>query len=113
MALETLQADMMQQLAMVMSMKNFDPIAMIKTDLFPDCLQNFTPQQCRAVCEALSTSTYANFVNKKGLLGGYTTLHWMCIKNEYDLIEYLLKKCNADVNSEASLGESSLFICIK
>lgn len=114
MALDTsLQADMMQQLAIMMSMKSFDPITAIKTDFFPDCLQTFTSQHCKAVCEALSTPTYASYVNKKGMMGGYTTLHWMCIKNEYDLIEYLLTKCNADVNCAANLGESSLFICIK
>lgn len=107
------QAEKMQQLALMMGVKNFDPTVLIKTEFFPDCLQNLTAQQCRVVCEALSSPTYASCVNKKGLMGGYTALHWMCIKNEYDLIEYLLVNCDADVNSTASLGESSLFICIK
>lgn len=114
MALETgNQAERMQQLALMMGVKNFDPTVLIKTEFFPDCLHNLSSQQCRAVCEALSSPANASYVNKKGSVGGYTALHWMCIKNELDLIEHLLTKCGADINSTASLGESSLFICIK
>ncbi|CAF0868772.1 unnamed protein product [Brachionus calyciflorus] len=109
----TNQIDKMQQLAVIMSAKNFDASALIQTEFFPDCLQNLNTQQCKSVCEALAEPNYSSFVNKKGPLGGYTPLHWMCIKNEYDLIEMLLVKCKADINSCANLGESPLFICIK
>jgi hypothetical protein len=35
------------------------------------------------------------------------------MKNELDLIELLITKCNADVNQKADLGESPLLIAIK
>ena len=35
------------------------------------------------------------------------------IKNEYELIELLVRECNADINARANIGETPLFICIK
>ena len=35
------------------------------------------------------------------------------MKNELELIEILITKCNADVNQKANLGESPLLICVK
>ena len=37
----------------------------------------------------------------------------MCIKNEIELIEFLLTKCKADINAKATQGETPLFVCIK
>lgn len=82
------------------------------TDQFPDVLQHYPPDQCRAILTLLKDTNNSSLVNKKGPLG-YTALHWMCIKNEYELIELLVRECNADVNARANIGETPLFICIK
>ena len=37
----------------------------------------------------------------------------MCIKNEIELIEFLITKCKADINAKATQGETPLFVCIK
>lgn len=93
--------------------QQFNPSTVIQTDFFPDVLQHLTTEQCKAICDALSQANNLSLVNKKGPLGGYTALHWMCIKNELELAEFLLDNCRADVNCVANLGETPLFICIK
>lgn len=80
---------------------------------FPDILQHLPSDQCKMMFEMIAETNNMAIVNKPGPLGGYTALHWMCIKNEVDLIEFLINKCKADVNCKANLGEPPLFICIK
>ncbi len=90
-----------------------NPSAILYTDQFPDMLQYCSTENSKNLFEILSEANNLSLVNKKGTLGGYTALHWMCIKNELDLIEFLILKCKADVNFKANLGETPLFICIK
>ena len=90
-----------------------NPFNILQTDQFPDILQHFPPEQCKSVLSLLKDTNNSSIVNKKGPLGGYTALHWMCIKNEYELIELLVRECNADINARANIGETPLFICIK
>ena len=90
-------------------------VCILCSEQFPDVLQNYTTENSRLLLNALyeTASGNAALINKKGPLGGYTALHWMCIKNELELIELLLVKCKADVNCKANLGETPLLICIK
>ena len=77
---------------------------------FPDILQFLPNEEMKKQCEL-----YANndeMINKKGLLG-YSALHWACIRNDLDLIKYLVIDCKAYVDIKGNLGESPLFICIK
>ena len=90
-----------------------NPLAMIQSDQFPDILQHFPAQECKSVLSLLKNTNNSSLVNKRGPLGGYTALHWMCIKNECELVEFLVKECNADINAKANVGETPLFISIK
>lgn len=111
------QSSLMPQLIPMMlnsnSNLNQNAANLLQSEYFPDVLQHMSSDQCQTILDLLTQSTYSHLINKQGPLGGYTPLHWMCIKNEYDLIKFLIVKCNADVNFKANLGESPLFICIK
>ena len=96
----------------VMAAAQINAFSILQTDQFPDVLQHYPTDQCRAILTLLKDTNNSSLVNKKGPLG-YTALHWMCIKNEYELIELLVRECNADVNARANIGETPLFICIK
>ena len=108
-------SDLLQQIALnpLTLVSTMNQSSILYTEQFPDALQNLSTEQCRAICTALAETNNASLVNKRGQLGGYTALAWMCIKNELELIEFLITKCKADVNTKANLGESPLFICIK
>ena len=108
-------SDLQQQIALnpFTLVSTMNQSCILYTEQFPDALQNLSTEQCRAICTALAETNNASLVNKRGQLGGYTALAWMCIKNELELIEFLITKCKADVNTKANLGESPLFICIK
>ena len=102
-----------QQLLGDMSALTSNPLMnILYSDEFPDVLQNYTSEKCKELLDLLIDCPN-NLINKKGPLGGYTPLHWMAIKNELSLIEFLVTKCKADINSVANLGETSLLICIK
>lgn len=98
------------QMAMTPSM---NPVSVLNSEQFPDILQHMSTEHCKTLFATLAEMNNPTLVNKKGPMGGYSALAWMCIKNEIELIEFLLVKCKADVNSKATLGETPLFICIK
>ena len=56
--------------------------SILYTEQFPDALQNLSTEQCRAICTALAETNNASLVNKRGQLGGYTALAWMCINKQ-------------------------------
>ena len=88
-------------------------IDILNSDQYPDILQHFSAENCRKLFELIKESNNFSLANKKGRQGGYTPLHWMAIKNEVDLAEYLITECKADVNSRGDLGETSILIAIK
>ena len=90
-----------------------NPLSILNSELFPDLLQHYSTENSRLLFLALAELNNPGLVNKKGAHGGYSALAWMCIKNELELIEFLITKCKADVNTKATLGETPLFICIK
>jgi hypothetical protein len=96
-----------------MSTNFMNPNSILLSDQFPDILQHYSTENCRLILNVLAELNNPAIVNKKGALGGYSALAWMCIKNEIELIDFLIKKCKADVNTKANLGETPLFICIK
>jgi ankyrin repeat protein len=85
----------------------------LELDNFPDILNNQSYDQAKLTFEILYKTNNFSLINKHGSKGGFTALHWMCIKNEYDLIEYLIEKFNVDVNTKADMGETPLLICIR
>ncbi len=89
------------------------PLSLINSEHFPDLLHHYSTENSRLLFSTLAELNNPSLVNKKGTQGGYTALAWMCIKNEIELIEFLISKCKADVNTKANLGETPLFICIK
>jgi hypothetical protein len=113
------QQQQMDQIPMMMSMLSSPEAfashqkALVQSEHFPDILQYVTNDQARMLIETLAQVNNPSITNKQGASRGYTTLHWICVRNEVDLIELLLKKCRAEVNVAASLGESPLFVCIK
>jgi hypothetical protein len=94
-------------------MSTINQSAILESNNFPDIIQHFTHEQCKIIIDLLKIDKNKEFVNKRGPLGGYTILHWLCIKNEHDLIETLIIDTKPDVNLQANAGESPLFICIK
>ncbi len=92
---------------------NTNPYTMTQLDQFPDILQNYSTEQSKMIFDFLIQSNNASLIGKSGALGGYTALHWMCIKNEYDMIEYLIEKFKVDINCKANMGETPLLIAIK
>lgn len=84
----------------------------LSSDQFPDILQTYSTEKCLLLLNLL-VDCPSNIINKKGPLGGYSALHWMAIKNEVDLIEFLITKCKAEIDCVANLGETPLLICIK
>jgi ankyrin repeat protein len=78
---------------------------------FPDILQFLPAEEIRKQIETYSQND--EMINKKGQLGGYTALHWACIRNEFNLIKYLIIECKANIDVKANLGETPLFICVK
>lgn len=99
--------------AAMLATYEFNPKSMLESEQFPDILNHLSTEQIRMLFELLAQPVYSHLVNKKGPLGGYTALHWMAIKNELELIEFLVTRCRADVNCQANLGETPLLICIK
>lgn len=91
----------------------FNPKSILESEQFPDVLNYLNSEQTKSIFELLTQANYSHLASKKGPLGGYTALHWMAIKNDLELIEYLVGKCRADVNCQANLGETPLLICIK
>lgn len=93
----------------------FNPKSILESEQFPDILNYLNTEQIQTIFNVLAQQPAANshLTNKKGPLGGYTALHWMAIKNELDLLKFLVVECRADVNSKANLGETPLLICIK
>lgn len=93
----------------------FNPKSILESEQFPDILNYLNTEQIQTIFNVLAQQPTANshLTNKKGPLGGYTALHWMAIKNELDLLKFLVVECRADVNSKANLGETPLLICIK
>ena len=87
-------------------------MSILYSEQFPDVLQNYSSENCKPLIELLIDCP-SNLINKKGPLGGYTILHWMAIKNEYEHIEFLVTKCKAEIDCVANLGETPLLICIK
>jgi ankyrin repeat protein len=92
---------------------NTNPYTMMQLEQFPDILQNYSTEQSKMLFDILIQSNNLTLISKSGALGGYTALHWMCIKNEYELIEYLIEKFKVDINCKASMGETPLLIAIK
>ncbi len=90
----------------------FNP-ALVVVELFPDILQHYNSDQCRVMIEHLYRERNFVALNRAGPLGGYTALHWMCIKNEIYLMDYLITTCASDVNARATLAETPIFICVK
>jgi hypothetical protein len=113
------QQQQMDQIPMMMSMLSTPEAfasnqrALVQADQFPDILQYVTNDQAKMLIETLAQLNNPSITNKQGASRGYTALHWICVRNELELIELLLKTCRPDVNVAASLGESSLFVCIK
>ena len=99
--------------APMMGTYEFNPKSIVESEQFPDILNYLNNEQIRAIFELLAQPANAHLVNKTGPLGGYTALHWMAIKNELELLQFLVVRCRADVNCQAKLGETPLFICIK
>lgn len=97
----------------VMMNNEFNAKSLLESDQFPDVLNYLNNEQIKVMFELMNSGNYSHLVNKPGPLGGYSALHWMAIKNELELMEYLLVKCNADVNCKATLGETPLHISIK
>jgi hypothetical protein len=95
------------------SITNSNQFTMIQLEQFPDILQKYSTEQSKMLFDFLIQSNNASLIGKSGALGGYTALHWMCIKNEYELIEYLIEKFKVDINCKASMGETPLLISIK
>ena len=88
-------------------------LSLVQSEHFPDILQFVSNDQARGLIESLAQLNTISLTNKQGASRGYTALHWICVRNELDLIQLLLNKCKPDVNIPASLGEIALFICIK
>ena len=86
---------------------------LVSLDLFPDIMQHYNSDQCRLMIEHLAQARNFVALNRAGPLGGYTALHWMCIKNELALVDYLIVSCMSDVNARANLAETPIFICVK
>jgi hypothetical protein len=97
----------------LMTTNEFNAKSVLESDSFPDVLNYLSSDQIACVLDLLAQSSHQHLVNKPGPLGGYTALHWMAIKNELEMIEFLVRKCRADVNCRANLGETPLLICIK
>ena len=53
-----------------------DPFEILQSNEFPDVVKDFTAKQSRQIVEALSSLNNQNIVNKKGLSGGFSVLHW-------------------------------------
>jgi len=104
-----------QQAIMMEQMKEMQQMASMQViEQFPDILQNYPSEETKTLFETMiSQNQIDTLLNKKGPLGGFTALHWMCIKNDLEMIEFLIKRCNADVNCRAQLGETPILICIK
>jgi hypothetical protein len=104
-----------QQAIMMEQMKEMQQIASMQViEQFPDILQNYPSEETKTLFETMIGQNQIDaLINKKGPLGGFTALHWMCIKNDLEMIEFLIKRCNADINCRAQLGETPLLICIK
>jgi ankyrin repeat protein len=89
-------------------------LQLIQSDQYPDILQYTSNDQARSLIETLATTNNPLLINKQGGSRAYTTLHWICVRNDLDLIRLILSKCkDLDVNCKASLGETPLFVCIK
>ena len=92
----------------------FNPKSILDSEQYPDILNYLNSEQIQTMFNVLAQQpNNSQLVNKKGPLGGYTALHWMAIKNELDLLKFLVVECRADVNCKANLGETPLHICIK
>jgi hypothetical protein len=104
-----------QQEIMMEQIKEMQQIASMQViEQFPDVLQNYSDEETKMLFETMISRNQIDLLaNKKGPLGGFTALHWMCIKNDLEMIEFLIKRCKADVNSRAQLGETPILICIK
>ena len=106
------------QIPLIMNMMSPDSfmknqMALIGSEHFPDILQFVNTEQATAILDTLAKTNNPSLVNKQGASRGYTALHWICVRNECELIEHLVLRCRADPNIAANLGETPLFICIK
>jgi ankyrin repeat protein len=80
------------------------------TAQFPDILQFLPVDEIKKQVEQYINNQ--EMLNKKGA-NGYAALHWACIRNDLNLIKYLINDCKAFVDIKGNLGETPLFICIK
>ena len=80
------------------------------TTQFPDILQFLPVDEIKKQVDLYAKSE--EMINKKGI-NGYSALHWACIRNDLNLIKYLVNDCKAFVDIKGNLGETPLFICIK
>ena len=53
-----------------------DPIEIIKSNEYPDVVKDLTSKQNKQIVECLITLNNPSLVNKKGIKGGFTVLHW-------------------------------------
>ena len=53
-----------------------NPFEILQSNEFPDVVKDFTAKQSRQIVEALSSLNNQNIVNKKGLSGAFSVLHW-------------------------------------
>jgi hypothetical protein len=86
---------------------------LVDLNQFPDLLKNQSHEEAKLTFELLYKTNNQSLINKIGKSGGFTALHWMCIKNEFELIEYLIEKFQVDINCKAEMGETPLLICIR
>ena len=86
---------------------------LVDLNQFPDILKNQSHEEAKLTFELLYKTNNHSLINKAGKAGGFTALHWMCIKNVYELIEYLIEKFDVEINCKAEMGETPLLICIR
>ena len=80
------------------------------TTQFPDILQFLPSDEIKKQVELHANNE--EMINKKGTIG-YAALHWACVRNDLNLIKFLVIDCKAQVDVRGNLGETPLFICVK
>lgn len=90
-----------------------NPSQILLMDQYPDILKEYPIEKLKELFESLASLNNPSIVNKVGTVGGYTAIHWMCIRNEMEMIQFLVLNCKADVNVRAAMGETPLHLCVK